>query len=248
MMCSIGGGVWVLGWLYWLCLSNFAANLTFRIKKEYLEAILKQECAWFDQINYTELSAKIARETATINKGYSEKAGNVSLAIGTFLSGIAVGFWMGWKLALAMMVLVPFVGVLGYMFEKMMSSSTSAQLRFYSQSAGYAEQALIAIRVVVAFGMEQVEAHNYMKHLGRAKKNSLKTHFCNAIMLGLMFVMIYCMYAYAFWAASIFVERQIENEGRNRPYQGGDSIGVFFAVLIGLFSISMISNQATAIV
>lgn len=65
----------------------------------------------------------------------------------------------------------------------------------------------MAIRVVVAFGMEQVEAKNYMKHLDNAKKNSLKLHFKNALSLGLMFVIIYGMYAYAFWAASIFVER-----------------------------------------
>lgn len=37
----------------------------------------------------------------------------MSLAIGTFISGIAVGFYMGWGLALAMMLLVPFIGIMG---------------------------------------------------------------------------------------------------------------------------------------
>jgi ABC-type multidrug transport system fused ATPase/permease subunit len=128
----VGGIIWVLGWTYWVLLSRFSANLTYRVKKMYLEAILKQECAWYDQINHTELSSKIARETAHISKGYGEKAGNVTLAIGTFISGIVVGFWMGWGLALAMMVLIPFVGGMGFMFEKMMSQSTSQSLRFYS--------------------------------------------------------------------------------------------------------------------
>jgi hypothetical protein len=34
-------------------------------------------------------------------------------------------------------------------------------MKAYGQSAGYAEQALNAIRVVVAFGQENREVHNY---------------------------------------------------------------------------------------
>jgi ATP-binding cassette subfamily B (MDR/TAP) protein 1 len=60
--------------------------------------------------------------------------------------------------------------------------------------------------------------------------------------------MIYLMYAYAFYISSLFVENEVHNDGRDRPYQGGDSIGVFFAVLIGLFSIAMIANQGKAMV
>jgi len=56
------------------------------------------------------------------------------------------------------------------------------------------------------------------------------------------------MYSYAFWVASLFVKNEVYNHGTGRVYKGGDSIGVFFAVLIGLFSISMIVNQYKAIV
>jgi ABC-type multidrug transport system fused ATPase/permease subunit len=173
MMVCIGGAIWLLGYIYWVLLANFAANLTFRMKKEYLKAILQQECAWFDQTNFTELSSKLARETAAINRGYGEKAGNVSLAFGTFLSGLAVGFWMGWELALALMILVPFISLIAWMFGKIQSESASNALKFYSQSAGYAEQCLMAIRVVVAFGNEQVEARNYTKHLTDARDKSV---------------------------------------------------------------------------
>lgn len=66
--------------------------------------------------------------------------------------------------------------------------------------------------------------------------------------MGLLFLMIYLMYSYAFWVASLFVKNEVYNHGTGRVYKGGDSIGVFFAVLIGLFSISMIVNQYKAIV
>jgi hypothetical protein len=95
---------------------------------------------------------------------------------------------------------------------------------------------------VVAFGMEGVELTNYSKYLIRAKDASILNHLFNALGLGFMFMIIYSCYAYAFYIGSLFVEHQVWNSGRNRPYQGGDSIGCFFAVLIGLFSIAMITN------
>jgi hypothetical protein len=41
-------------------------------------------------------------------------------------------------------------------------------MRHYAQSAGYAEQALIAIKVVQTYGRELKEAANYNKYLERA--------------------------------------------------------------------------------
>lgn len=59
----IGAGVWVISYIYWSLLVIFSLRVSKRIKEKYIEAILRQDCAWFDMINYTELSAKISSET-----------------------------------------------------------------------------------------------------------------------------------------------------------------------------------------
>ena len=43
-------------------------------------------------------------------------------------------------------------------------------MRGYAQSAGYAEQAMYAIKVVHTYGQEQLEEKNYLKYLNRATK------------------------------------------------------------------------------
>lgn len=106
----------------------------------------------------------------------------------------------------------------------------------------------MAIRVVVAFGMETVEAKNYERYLINAKNSSVKNHFKNSFLMGGLFVFIYFAYAYAFWVGGEFVVNQYYNHGKERAYTGGDALGVFFAIIIGLFSISMITNQIKAIV
>lgn len=55
-----------------------------------------------------------------------------------------------------------------------MQNKFSKALKAYGQSAGYAEQALSAIKVVVAFGMEPVEIKNYSKYLSRSKEMGRK--------------------------------------------------------------------------
>jgi ATP-binding cassette subfamily B (MDR/TAP) protein 1 len=117
-----------------------------------LRAILNQECAWFDQINYTELSARISRETLAIQRGLGEKAGNVTLAMGTIIAGIVVGALRGWAISLCILAIMPMIAISSLAYFKSLASGSAKGLMAYSQSAGYAEQAMSAIRVVVAFG------------------------------------------------------------------------------------------------
>lgn len=78
-------------------------------------------------------------------------------------------------------------------------------LSAYSQSAGYAEQALNAIKVVTAYGMERTEIENYSKYLERARSVGVKTHFWGCLIMGLVVAMIYLTYAYSYFVGAIFI-------------------------------------------
>jgi hypothetical protein len=56
------------------------------------------------------------------------------------------------------------------------------------------------------------------------------------------------MYSYAFYIGSIFVEYRVWNSTQGKFYSAGDTIGCFFAVLIGLFTLAMLSAQTKCIV
>jgi ATP-binding cassette, subfamily B (MDR/TAP), member 1 len=67
---------------------------TTRIK--YLEAILRQECAWFDLINYDELSAKIVKECQAVQEALGNKAGMITYYSCMSIGGFIVGVLKGW--------------------------------------------------------------------------------------------------------------------------------------------------------
>jgi ABC-type multidrug transport system fused ATPase/permease subunit len=142
-----------------------------------------------------------------INKALGEKAGTMTFAISMCVAGLAIGFIRGWGLALCMCAIGPALAVGGNVFMKALSHGTQANLAAYAQSAGYAEQAFNAIRVVIAFGMEKVECNNYEKFLVYARDVALKSNTRIALSIGAFFSIIYLCYSYAFFVGSFFVEK-----------------------------------------
>ena len=88
--------------LQYATLAAASSQIAARFKQKYLEAILRQESAWFDMINYTELSARLTKECQAIQRAIGEKYGQIIFSLSMSLSGLALGFAKGWSLTLIM--------------------------------------------------------------------------------------------------------------------------------------------------
>lgn len=121
-------------------------------------------------------------------------------------------------------------------------------MKAYGQSAGYAEQALNAIRVVVAYGQEKREVQNYQKYLSRAKSAGIKTHCRGAFVIAFFFSIIFATYCYSFFIGSIWISNDIFNYTYHRVYRAGDIMSCFFGVVYGMFSIGMATPNMKAVI
>lgn len=101
--------------------------------------------------------------------------------------------------------------------------------------------------MVIAFGMEVQEVDNYARYLDRAKKASIRTHLFTALAIASLWMIVYFSYAYSFYIGSLFVQHKVWNSALKKPYSAGDTIGCFFAVIIGLFNLAMTSGQMKCI-
>ena len=90
-----------------------------------------------------------------------QKTGLVIQGLCMCLSGFCLGFFKGWSLALVMLVLCPIIiiGVMIVIKASIAKYHTTAGA--YTRCAGLTDQTLNAIRVVVAFGMEESELDNF---------------------------------------------------------------------------------------
>jgi ATP-binding cassette subfamily B (MDR/TAP) protein 1 len=74
-----------------------------------VQAILKQESAWFDVNNPAELSARISKECLAIQKALGEKMGVILLAFAMTLTGLTFAFVKGWSFTLVILGSFPFL-------------------------------------------------------------------------------------------------------------------------------------------
>ncbi len=230
----------------WLLIST-GASIAARMKTKYLKAVLDQESAWYDQKNYMELASRLAKDVDSIQTGISQKAGQVLYSFMMCFSGLAVGFIKGWSLALAMLAIGPIMMIGMGIFGAVMQQNTLVSRKAYSQSAGYAEQALQAIRIVACFGQEQLEVDNYNRFLARAKEAGLKQGGSAGLSLGFFYFCIYFCYFYCFLIGAVWIDEGYWNHAEDRTYRAGDCMAVFFGVLIGLFALGGASPAFTAI-
>ncbi|XP_027429378.1 phosphatidylcholine translocator ABCB4 isoform X7 [Zalophus californianus] len=150
-------------------------------------------------------------------------------AVATFFAGFIVGFVRGWKLTLVIMAISPILGLSAAVWAKILSAFSDKELAAYAKAGAAAEEALGAIRTVIAFGGQNKELERYEKHLENAKKIGIKKAISANISMGIAFLLIYASYALAFWYASTLVIA--------KEYTIGNAMTVFFSILVGAFSV-----------
>ncbi|MBZ3872674.1 Phosphatidylcholine translocator ABCB4 [Sciurus carolinensis] len=226
---GLGAGVLVAAYIQVSFWTLAAGRQIKKIRQKFFHAILRQEIGWFDINNITELNTRLTDDISKISEGIGDKVGMFFQAIATFFAGFIVGFIRGWKLTLVIMAISPILGLSAAVWAKILSAFSDKELAAYAKAGAVAEEALGAIRTVIAFGGQNKELERYQKHLENAKKIGIKKAISANISMGIAFLLIYASYALAFWYGSTLVI--------SKEYTIGNAMTVFFSILIGAFSV-----------
>uniref|UniRef100_A0A8D2CWV4 P-type phospholipid transporter n=1 Tax=Sciurus vulgaris TaxID=55149 RepID=A0A8D2CWV4_SCIVU len=226
---GLGAGVLVAAYIQVSFWTLAAGRQIKKIRQKFFHAILRQEIGWFDINDITELNTRLTDDISKISEGIGDKVGMFFQAIATFFAGFIVGFIRGWKLTLVIMAISPILGLSAAVWAKILSAFSDKELAAYAKAGAVAEEALGAIRTVIAFGGQNKELERYQKHLENAKKIGIKKAISANISMGIAFLLIYASYALAFWYGSTLVI--------SKEYTIGNAMTVFFSILIGAFSV-----------
>ncbi len=92
-----------------------------------------------------------------IQEGLGEKIGMFVLFMSTFVGSLINAFVHGWELTLVMLTVMPVLALSAGLISKSQTSLTEKELAAYGKAGAVAEEALGAIRTVVAFGGKDKE-------------------------------------------------------------------------------------------
>jgi ATP-binding cassette subfamily B (MDR/TAP) protein 1 len=200
----VAASVAALSFLQVACFTFVAERTTLRLRKLYLDAILRQEIAFFDQ-GSGELTARVAESTVIIREALSEKLGMLCQFGAMFVAGFAVGFYVQWQLTLVVLAVTPLLAAGGYSMMKLMSAATSGALDAYSKAGGVAEEAFGMMTTVMAFGLEGRTARRYEARLGAAERFGIKKSRDQGLGMAMTMATFFLTYALALYVACCFV-------------------------------------------
>ncbi|CAG9855747.1 unnamed protein product [Phyllotreta striolata] len=244
MNTLIGVGMLIFNYLSTVTFNYAAMKQTFRIRSEYLKAILNQDVAWYDLNQTGDFASRMSDDLYKFEDGIGEKVPVFLSFQVVFLTSLTIALVKGWELALICLTSLPAtliaLGIVGLLTTKL----AKKELEAYGAAGAIAEEALSLIRTVTAFGGQKKEIDRYNKNLVFARKNNIKRSMFGAIGFGLLWFLIYCSYALAFWYGVKLVLR--DRKATDPVYTPSNMVTVFFSVMTGSMNFGIASPYIEA--
>ncbi|CAL1280382.1 unnamed protein product [Larinioides sclopetarius] len=209
------------------------------MRQEFFYQVLRLELAWFDEHQSGELITRLNDDLERIREGIGDKFSMLIQFGSTFFAGFIVGFFKGWQLTLIIMCMTPFLMLSSAYIGKWISSSSAREQKKYGVAGGIAEEVLSSIRTVTMFNGQDREIKRYESALSEALQVARRKFLYIGCAFGFNFLVLYGSYALAFWSGA-----ELVLANKMTP---GDVFSVFFAVMIGSFSLGNAMPHLTSV-
>lgn len=235
----LGIATMALSYMYMAAWVYTGNSVTSRIRQRYLAAILRQDISYFDTVGVGEMVNRLESDTQLIQEGISDKVPISFMLLSTFVAGYVVAFVRSWKLTLVLMSILPCVLVTGAIMGSYVLKLQTSELDKVSKAANVAQEALSSVRTIKAFGFELEMTALYDTWNKTATTLGFRRSRIAGIGMGIYFFVIYSAYALAFFFGAKLVA--------NGEIFAGNVISVILSVIMGTFSIAMLSPNLQAL-
>ncbi|KAJ3374413.1 Multidrug resistance protein 1, partial [Allomyces arbusculus] len=213
---------------------------TFKIKKQYFQALLRQEIAFFDGTNRGELTSKIATDTDQIQDGIADKVGAVLQYMGMFISALIIAFVRNAELTGILCISLPFKLVSAASMGKLVAAFMDGALIAYAKAGGVAEEVLASLRTIVSFGGERRERARYVRMTREIAEQEASKGFTIGVGVGAIFLIMFLTYSLGFWwSARMLIGGRITV---------GDVVSCFMSFIIGSSALGMAAPYLSSFV
>ncbi|KAJ5693406.1 ABC multidrug transporter mdr1 [Penicillium macrosclerotiorum] len=213
-------------------------HVTQKIREHYLEAIMRQNIAYFDKLGAGEVTTRITADTNLIQDGVSEKVGLTLTALATFVTAFVVAYIKYARLAgICTSTIVALVVIMGG-GSRFIIKFSKLSLESYGAGGTVAEEVISSIRNATAFGTQDKLAKQYEVHLREAERWGTRLQMALGVMVGAMFGIMFLNYGLGFWMGSRYLVEGKVNVGQ--------VLTILMAILIGSFSLGNVSPNGQA--
>ncbi|KAH7101158.1 multidrug resistance protein 1 [Auriculariales sp. MPI-PUGE-AT-0066] len=238
-LVALGAGTFLITYVY-MCAWTYTGEVqSKRIREKYLQAILRQDIAYFDKLGAGEVTTRIQTDCHLVQQGMSEKVALCASHVGAFCTGFILGYIQNWKLALAVSSIFPCFAIIGGLHSSMETKFQKRALDAVAESGSLAEEVISAVRTIQAFGSQSVVCGLYNKFVAKAQKNDSGLAATVGFGAGTFYLVMYSAYALAFYfGTTLLLKGQIT---------AGEIVNVFTSIFIGSFAMAQLMPELEAI-
>ena len=228
--------------------TRVAAAQARRCREKYFAAVLSRPISWFDQSDQGAVGASVLESTLAIQDGLGEKLTTALQGVFAFVFGLAVSLYYAWSLALVSVGALPIVVVLLGLASKVASRANAKAADASAAASAVANEALVNVRTVAAFGGERREMNRYAAACARAADATLGAAVSTGANAALVSCILYGTWALGLWYGSYLIRQDMKRhdycnyrrdasgdlrEPNNKCISGGDVMTAFLCVLFG---------------
>ncbi|CAE7372180.1 ABCB1 [Symbiodinium necroappetens] len=231
----IGCGVCAAATLQGFSFAYFVDNQVKKMRPMYFDAMLHQDVGWFDTHSPGALAGEMTADLEAFHEAFGTKLGVSIMSSSGLITGLAVGFFLSWEIALLMLATLPLMSAGAFLMGQAVLDAVQEVQGPYEKAAALADEMLFAIRTVVAFGGEAREIRRYSDAVSSASKGGLRNRIKMGLGMGYIWFVYFAAMALAFWFAMTLMT------GGKEDLTSGRVMAAFTCVLTSGFMIGNIA-------
>jgi len=200
-------------YIHLTCWNLASQRLAQRVRDRYLRNLLRQDIAFFDNLQSGEVSSRLNGDVQAIESGTNEKVGVALSCISFCITAYIVSFIKNAQLAGMLVSLIPaflLMATIGGLFVGKYSAKLGDS---FGSASAIASEALGHVGLVHALGANVRLEKNFRYHLGNARTFGIKKAIVAALQAGILYFVAFSASALGYWQGSRKVADSLEGKG-----------------------------------
>ncbi|XP_039146012.1 ABC transporter B family member 19 [Dioscorea cayenensis subsp. rotundata] len=181
--------------------SIMGENLTTRVRRMMLAAILKNEVGWYDEEenNSTLVAARLATDAADVKSAIAERISVILQNMTSLLTSFVVGFIVEWRVSLLILGTFPLLVLANFAQQLSLKGFAGDTAKAHAKTSMIAGEGVSNIRTVAAFNAQDKILTLFRHELRIPQLRSFRRSQTSGILFGLAQLSLYASEALILW-------------------------------------------------
>ncbi|KAL6518919.1 ABC transporter B member 19 [Orobanche hederae] len=189
--------------------SIMGENLTTRVRRMMLAAILRNEVGWFDEEEHNSslLASRLATDAADVKSAIAERISVILQNMTSLLTSFIVAFIVEWRVSLLILATFPLLVLANFAQQLLLKGFAGDTAKAHAKTSMIAGEGVSNIRTVAAFNAQQKVLALFSHELRLPQRQNLRRSQCSGFLFGLSQLALYASEALILWYGAHLVTK-----------------------------------------